>query len=473
MKKILVIGLLSGFSVQLYASEPERKSTSEVERKTSSQAYRSMTGVERMDFQHALEHYDDFVKYYNDEIRDPNIIFKGECGEEECLGLHEIPLLSEALMSGPDSEDLIKIVDFLIKQGAKVNGLPNSETTPLLDAVPSIPLMKLLLEKGADINIANDDGATPLMRAGWDANPAAVKFLIDRGANKNLKDKWGTTVLDHAIVDLNNSSDEATTAALKEIIPMFARLISQDAETAFANALQHYDDFVKYYNDMIKDPNLFFISGTPGNFTATSLLINVLRLGTNSQDLIRIIDFLIAQGARVNEYGWYGSTPLMYAAAWAANPAVVKLLLDRGANKNLKDGQGRTAFDIVNESLQNYPNWDALKEIIPMLVIIPEAPPAPFPSWESKPAEKPEPKKPTQPEQKKRAEWNKKYDNLVENMNANFPKQAYDLILNEGLNVQVKNSKGQTLLDLAKQAQSKAKGKKAGDWDKLMKLLEK
>lgn len=109
----------------------------------------------------------------------------------------------------------------------------------------------------------------------------------------------------------------------------------------------------------------------------------------------------------------------------------------------------------------------------------PPAPPAPFPPFmestistpsQSKPAEKPEPK-PTQPEQKKRAEWNGKYDFAVEKMNANFPKQAYDLIINNELNLQTKNAQGKTLLDLAKQAQKKAKGKKEG-WDKLMELLK-
>ena len=44
----------------------------------------------------------------------------------------------------------------------------------------------LLLDAGADINIRNNDGRTPLMMAVTNYNKDIVKLLIDRGADVNL-----------------------------------------------------------------------------------------------------------------------------------------------------------------------------------------------------------------------------------------------------------------------------------------------
>jgi len=51
--------------------------------------------------------------------------------------------------------------------------------------------VKLLLEKGADVEFENGDGETPLLWATWNGNEAVVKLLLEKGANVKSKNGGG------------------------------------------------------------------------------------------------------------------------------------------------------------------------------------------------------------------------------------------------------------------------------------------
>lgn len=59
-------------------------------------------------------------------------------------------------------------------------------------------IVKLLIEKGADVNAENDLGQTVLMGAAKGRHPEVLRILVDKGAEVNLKDKEGHTALMHA-----------------------------------------------------------------------------------------------------------------------------------------------------------------------------------------------------------------------------------------------------------------------------------
>ena len=46
--------------------------------------------------------------------------------------------------------------------------------------------MKLLLEKGADVESKSNIGQTPLLLAAWNGHKAVVKLLLEKGAEKLL-----------------------------------------------------------------------------------------------------------------------------------------------------------------------------------------------------------------------------------------------------------------------------------------------
>ncbi len=64
------------------------------------------------------------------------------------------------------------------------------------------------------------------------------------------------------------------------------------------------------------------------------------------------IKFLVEQGMDVNDRGFFNIPPLLRAVICGKTKAL-QALIDGGANKNIKDCQGRTALEIAQK--YNYP----------------------------------------------------------------------------------------------------------------------
>ena len=60
-------------------------------------------------------------------------------------------------------------------------------------------VVKMLLEKGADVNAKNTKGWTALMIASLRGQTEVVKNLLEKGADVNAKDEDGKSALKHAI----------------------------------------------------------------------------------------------------------------------------------------------------------------------------------------------------------------------------------------------------------------------------------
>lgn len=112
-----------------------------------------------------------------------------------------------------------KVCDFLINQGADVNyHVDKTKETPLHNALAKAGrpyyyyVVKLLVEKGANVNAktipgletgafmrdVRTKGETPLHRAAAYADEQTIKFLIDNGADKDVKDANGDSPLSWA-----------------------------------------------------------------------------------------------------------------------------------------------------------------------------------------------------------------------------------------------------------------------------------
>lgn len=59
---------------------------------------------------------------------------------------------------------------------------------------------KVLIDAGADINMADPEGHTPLMIATICGYESTVKLLIDAGADVNLKDNHGLAAIDYSVL---------------------------------------------------------------------------------------------------------------------------------------------------------------------------------------------------------------------------------------------------------------------------------
>jgi len=68
-------------------------------------------------------------------------------------------------------------------------------------AAGNMSLTTLFIAKGADVNVRNESGATPLHEAARRGYKEIVEFLIEKGAQINAKDEDGMTPLAEALLN--------------------------------------------------------------------------------------------------------------------------------------------------------------------------------------------------------------------------------------------------------------------------------
>jgi len=99
------------------------------------------------------------------------------------------------------SKRVVEIIQDLLRQGAELNLQDFEGITPLMIAAANgdANALKTLLSKGADTKIGESkDGETALIRAIDAGKTESVKILLDQGADPNLRDKRNRTPLGHA-----------------------------------------------------------------------------------------------------------------------------------------------------------------------------------------------------------------------------------------------------------------------------------
>ena len=88
----------------------------------------------------------------------------------------------------------LKLAKLLIEKGANVNVRDTQGDTPLHKS-DNTKLAKLLIENGADIKLRNNKGNTALHEAVAKNNIKTVELLIDKGVDVNVRNNFGQTPL--------------------------------------------------------------------------------------------------------------------------------------------------------------------------------------------------------------------------------------------------------------------------------------
>jgi len=202
----------------------------------------------------------------------------------------------------------------LVAKGADVNARSKQGSTPLLIAAAddgASEVVKLLLERGADILASDESHETALNQAAYANDLATVKLLLRKGADVNAKDVAGETPLMNAAAEGN---------------PEMVRML-----------LAHGADVNSVSN---KEVGLNVKNGPIALGLHTPLIMAAAYAGLDT------IQVLLDHGAKVNVQDTRGMTPLMLAVASdRPDPRVVGLLLEKGADPKIKSGNGETALD--------------------------------------------------------------------------------------------------------------------------------
>jgi ankyrin len=235
---------------------------------------------------------------------------------------------------------------------------------------------------GADVNMPDPEGITPLLMAVMNEHFDTASELLAKGANPNMFDYWGRGPL-YAAVDLNTiprggrpdrpSLDKTTSLQMVEKLlaaganpnmrlklPPPFRNVGNDrgldgmlttGATPLLRAAKALD--VPVVELLLKhgaDLSLANSRGITPTMTAAGLgstdadTRGIFTTEDTQQRSIASLTLLLAAGGDVNAADGRGLTPLHEASRWGWNE-VVKFLVAKGANLDAKDSRGMTPVD--------------------------------------------------------------------------------------------------------------------------------
>jgi ankyrin repeat protein len=268
-------------------------------------------------------------------------------------------------------------------KSARLTVLPRGNWAPLMYAARqnATGALKALAESGANLNATDPDNMTALNVAIINANYDAAALLLELGADPNIGDVTGMTPL-YAAVDLNTFADTPgrptprpsgkldAVGIVKVLLerganpnvilnaPILVRVHDRGDGTLGAGATPLMRAAKKGDIEMMRmllahgaDPKLRTKAGTDtlmfasglggtGRFTAFE------DKQATEADFIEAASLCLERGVDINAVSENGQTPL-HLAVTVRSEAFIKFLIDRGARVDIKDKQGRTPIDVA------------------------------------------------------------------------------------------------------------------------------
>lgn len=185
---------------------------------------------------------------------------------------------------------------------------------PLVVAASSpdgMPFLLALLKYNPDLEIRDLEGRTALMMAAANGYETTARMLLARGANVHAKDTYERTALHHA-----TQCEGETMLRLLLEAGADPNTTNQAGRAALHEAMMAYTNFPRPLETKVR--------------------------------------LLLEYGARVDQRGAMGVTPL-YAAAASGWSGIVAMLLSAGANPQLRANCGHTPMDVVLKRLALFP----------------------------------------------------------------------------------------------------------------------
>jgi len=282
----------------------------------------------------------------------------------------------------------VEVAKILIDAGANVNAASQNGWTAMIEAcrVGSSEMVKLLLSKNAHIDSVNRMGWTGLIEACRNVHFHIVKLAVEEGKADVLHiDKDGLMALDHTsapILNIRNYLQKAMTEARKLLaekegisyedwvrkhmpeekltreqdfaetcgrgdLDRVKRMLAEGVNINSVNKNGAYSALtLACRNQRIPVANYLLDQGADINQAAAmgwTPLIEAARVGNET-----LVETLIKKGAQINKTNAFGWPPLIEACR-NGHYTVVSMLLEAGAEAGMEDGDGEVPMQHANQ----------------------------------------------------------------------------------------------------------------------------
>ena len=221
---------------------------------------------------------------------------------------------------------------------------------------------KLLLEAGANINIQDEWGCSPLHFA---TTKEQTKLLLEAGANPNIQDKNGETPLHYSCFNsekikllleagadytIKNKKgltpkDYYLTRPTKDSIKIIDDFIKLKEELKLVNSKKLFDTIFQDSNSSLSQFKELLEAGANPNiqdkYGCTPL--HYVHLAREINNAVKLTKLLLKAGANINIQDNIGFTPLHSATS----EEQTKLLLESGANPNIQTSTRKTPLHLT------------------------------------------------------------------------------------------------------------------------------
>lgn len=249
--------------------------------------------------------------------------------------------LGETPLALAIKNNFVKAINLLLEHKADVNAcdsLNNFILTLAINNDISFMTIEAILAAGAEINVKDENGNSPLRIAIKNGNINTLVRLINYGADINEVNEQGESVLDYAF------SEEHIDIA-KYLIRK-GSIINKKYYEELKHLNENPQEMPDYFNN-----NCNSIHRKVRGYT--TLMISC------QNNLVNVVYYLINQGVDVNEKSEYHEIALHHAIT-GGNYEIVKLLIENGADIHVKDDDNLTTL--------MYASREDRKEIVQLLI---------------------------------------------------------------------------------------------------------
>lgn len=194
-------------------------------------------------------------------------------------------------------------------------------------------IIKYLVSYGADLDIQNDHGDTPLIISCYKKNITLIQYLYKNGANISIKNENNESFL--TIVSKSNFNDKLDD--IKEILNQKRN----DGDTALTFACKiGNEEEIKMLIDFGVDVNIH------NKHDDSAIMILCKNNSITNDKKIKLIEDIITKNGKVNKKNKYGFSPLIIAC-YFNNVELIEFLLSKNANLDTKNSDNDTPLSIA------------------------------------------------------------------------------------------------------------------------------